>query len=613
MKAAKTIWRTKPGDQGRRTTVVFVLFLAMALILGGWCVYIQGLDLAGNAAVALAPETQVLPATRGTITDRNGTVLAASVPAVNITADPTIVVTNGLPADSMSHAEQLRAGAGPGIIAAILTAYLGGDFQTYYDKLTTTVTSQDVTIRYVVLKTQVVTYADQQVSERLQALGYVGLFREQAPVRDYPNATLAANVVGFMTYSQELADAKQYPWTGGDGLEYALNASLAGVDGQEMYESSPYGKIPTGTAVVKAPQEGVSYQLTLDLGMQYMQDQRLAAAVQATGARSGNAITMNVKTGEILAMSTYPTFDPNDLSNASTANLGNRIVRDTYEPGSVEKVLTFAALVDQGLITPGTPVTVPSSIMSGDVPISDSWRHDPIQLTAAGVLANSSNIGTVVLARDLDKSVLLDYLTGFGLGQPTGIGLPGEAAGLLPDASMTNQTRDHIAFGQGLGVTAIQEAAAVATIARGGMYIAPTIIKSATTSDGASIPLPTPVTRRVIAEESARTVLTMMNGVTAYNAPSFDVPGYNTGGKSGTAEEINPACGCYDGGYVLSYVGVAPVEDPALLTYVTLDHPKGSSGTAVVAPIVRDIMRVALPRYGVAPSTVTPPELPMEW
>jgi len=584
-----------------------------ALVLGLRCVYVQGLDLADNATQALMPESGSIPASRGTITDRNGQVLAESVSAVNITADPTIVATNGLVADSMSLANRLKAQAGPGIISGILAAYLGGEFQDYYTKLTRVTTDAGDPVKYVMLIRNVLTYNNLPVTERLDSLGYVGLYREQAPVRNYPNGSLAANVLGFMTYSDELQAEGKYPWTGGDGLEYALNSNLAGIDGQEVYEWSPYGRIPTGTSIVKDPQEGISYQLTLDIGLQYMQDQRLAAAVAETGAWDGMAITMSVETGEILAMSTYPTFDPNDPGSSTLDNLGNRVVRSAYEPGSVQKVLTFAALVDQGLVAPDTRVIVPGRIPSGDTTIGDAWGHDTIHLTAAGVVANSSNIGTILLARQASKESLVNYLQSFGLGSPTGIGLPGEESGFLPDASMTDQTRDNIAFGQGLSVTAIQEAAAVAAVANGGVYVAPTIIKSATTSDGRPVDVAKPATHRVVSEEAAAQVLVMMEQVVNVNSGYFEIDGYRTAAKSGTAEAIDPSCGCYRGS-VVSYVGVAPAENPTLLTYVVLNHPAGTvSGTTGAAPVVHDVMSVALSRYG-APTSPTPgPRLAINW
>ena len=611
-KSVNPRWRVKPGSPVRRMRVLLIGIVVIAVLLGIRCIYVQGLDLAGNAGKALMPESVSIPATRGTITDRNGQILAESVPALNITADPTIVAVNGLP-EPLSLLNQLKAQAGPGIIAGILVAYLGGDFQDYYDKLTRVTNDSGDPIRYVMVARNVLTYNNLPVTEKLNALGYVGLYREQAPVRNYPNGTVGANVLGFMTYSDELEAEGKYPWTGGDGLEYSLDSSLAGIDGQEIYEWSPYGRIPTGTSVVKDPQEGISYQLTLDVGLQYMQDQRLEAAVNENGAWSGMAITMSVNTGEILAMSTYPTFDPNDPGSASPDNLGNRLVRNAYEPGSVEKVLTISAVVDQGLAAPDTRVIVPGKIESGDSWIGDSWGHDTIHLTAAGVLARSSNIGTIVLARQTTKETLVSYLESFGLGSPTGIGLPGEESGHLPDASMSDQTRDNMAFGQGLSVTAVQEAAAVNAVANGGMYVPPSIIRSATTTDGKSVEINRAAPHRVISQEAAAQVREMMEQVVVLNPGSFQIDGYRTAGKSGTAEAIDPSCGCYRGN-VVSYVGVAPAENPTLLTYVVLDHPaNGASGTSGAAPVVHDVMSVALSRYGAPTSTTPTAQLPLEW
>jgi cell division protein FtsI (penicillin-binding protein 3) len=593
--------------------VVLVVFVAFGLVLGLRCVYVQGLDLAGHADAALMPATQEIPATRGSITDRNGQVLAQSTPAVNITVDPTIVATNGLSIESMSLGEELKAQAGPGIIAAILTSELGGDFQSYYNKLKTTKTGSGEDIRYAMLAQTVLTFTNLQIAARVEALGYVGLFREQAPIRNYPNGSVGSNVVGFMTHDDQAAADGKYPWIGGAGTEYSLNTALSGVDGQELYEWSPYGKIPTDTAVVKEPQEGYSYRLTLDMGLQYMQDKRLADAVRQTGSTSGKAITLAVKTGEILAMSNYPTYDPNDLNSSSPDDRGNRAIDAAYEPGSVQKVLTIAALVDQGIVTPATKVIVPSSVVSGGVPIKDSWSHDTIQLTAAGVIANSSNVGSVLLARQMSKQTMVDYLRSFGLGSPTDVGLPGEASGYLPDETMTDQTRDNMAFGQGLAVTAIQEAAAVAGIVNGGKYVSPRIVKSATDSHGNAVPVPESVTRQVVSPETSKQVVEMMEGVVALNSPALDIEGYRTAAKSGTAEETNPSCVGYCA-WAYSYVGVAPSEDPEILTYVVLDHLTATgSGTSEAAPVVKDIMSVALPMFAVPVSTTPASDLPLTW
>ena len=416
-----------------------------------------------------------------------------------------------------------------------------------------------------------------------------------------------------MIRDEELNEDNEYLWVGGGGLELALDVNLSGIDGTEVYETSPYGRIPMGTSVLKEPQEGISYTLTLDSGLQYMQDSILAASVASTKANAGVAITINIKTGEILAMSNYPTFDPNQPGSAVSADLGNRAVIGTYEPGSVQKVLTMAALVDQGLVTPETRVIVPGAIPSGGTFIKDSWSHGELQLTAAGVMAKSSNIGTVILAHQTDKATLVSYLEAFGLGATTRVGLPGESTGILPDASMSDQTRDQIAFGQGLSVTAIQEAFAVAAIANGGVYISPRIVSSATASDGHAMDLPEQTTRRVISAEASTMVLAMMEAMANDNPRFTGVEGYRMGAKSGTAEAIDQACGCYRG-IVTSLIGVAPVEDPQILTYVVLDNPAADiSGLTAAGPPVSDILALALSRYGVPVSTTPAPNYPLTW
>ena len=601
------------GVPSRRMTALWVGFLVVALILGGACVYIQGFDPSGNAAQAMRQASAAIPAMRGTIYDRNGLALAQSEPAVNITADPSIVATNGGVPDSMGLGARLRAQAGAGIIAGTLVAYVGGDFDDYYTKLSTTTTSGGTTIRYTMLARSVLTYVNLQIADRLSRWGYVGLYREQAPIRTYPNGALAANVIGYMMYDNDLGDQGKYPWVGGGGLEASLDANLAGIDGQEVYESSPYGRIPQGSEILQPAQPGVDYTLTLDAGLQYMQDQRLAAGVEATGARSGMMVTMNIKTGEILALSNYPTFDPNHSGSADQAILKNPAAENAYEPGSVEKVLTMAALVDQGLATPDTRVIVPGSIPSGGHTITDAWSHGTLQLTATGVITNSSNVGMTLLTRQIDKSVLAGYLSDFGLGHTTNLGLPGESSGSLPSGDMSDQTRDQISFGQGLSVTAIQEAAAVAAVADGGLYHSPTIIASGSTSDGRSVEVPATTSRQVVSPEAAGMVLQMMEAMIQSHDSTLGIPGYRTGGKSGTAQAIDPACGCYRG-LVVSFVGVAPIEDPQLLTYVVLDHPAGNtSGTAAAAPIYKDIMTVALARYGVSLSTEPAPTYQTQW
>ncbi len=273
-----------------------------------------------------------------------------------------------------------------------------------------------------------------------------------------------------------------------------------------------------------------------------------------------------------------------------------------YEPGSVEKVLTMSSLADQGLVTADTHVVVPARIASGGGYIHDVFSHGTMDMTARGVIANSSNIGMTELSRTMSKQSFIDHLRSFGLGQPTGIGLPGESGGSLPSAQMPDYTRDQISFGQGLSVTAIQMASAIAAVANGGVYNPPTIIKSAVDGAGNPVALPTRAPHRVISKEAASQVLDMMEAViTQIGGGTREIPNYRMAGKSGTAEIASDGA---KNGYTASFVGVAPVEDPQILVYVVLHHPtKGTEGGVIAVPVVKHLMQLALPRYGVAPST----------
>ncbi len=321
---------------------------------------------------------------------------------------------------------------------------------------------------------------------------------------------------------------------------------------------------------------------------------------------------MNVNTGELLAVANGPSFDPARPGSADTGDLGNRAVTDALEPGSVQKVLTIAALADAGMVSPDTKVTVPPQIRSGAGVVRDAFSHGTINLTARGIVAQSSNIGMIQLTRPMSKDKLSGYLADFGLGSKPNSGMPAEASGLLPGADMPDYTRDQISFGQGLSASALQMAAAVSAAVNGGVYHQPTIIKSATKADGTEVPLPEPLQRRVVSEDASAKTVEMMEAVIAQVGDgSRTIPGYRTAGKSGTAQRFDPKCKCYNG-YTSSFVGVAPAEDPQLLVYVVLDQPEnGNLGSQLALPVVNKILESALPRYNVLPSTTPAPEKPL--
>lgn len=594
------------APSGKRITTFFMISVFAITIASGRAILLQGIDASANAQAAAEQltRTQVLKAERGLILDRNGQRLAETQPAFMVIADPYAISTNGKDATSMSEEEKEEAERAPEEIAKILVRYLGGSTSDYLPKLTAKRNDDGSPNMYEVLKRKVAADLYQKMSDELKAGGWYGIYAQDDPVRYYPNGQLAASVIGYVNFEGD----------GAGGLEYWENEQLKGTDGTQSYQVSPYGQIPLGDTTFVEPVNGSTFQTTIDAELQWMAETELAHVVETYDATSATAVVMAVNTGEILALANVPSFDPNDIANADEANLGNRAVTDAYEPGSVQKVLTMAALVDQGLVTADTAVEVPGSIDSGGAKINDAWDHGTLYLTARGVLAQSSNVGTVLMARQSDKQVFSDYLRSFGLGQATGIQLPGESLegmGWVPDGTMADYTLDQISFGQGLSVTAVQEAAAIAAVTNGGIYHQPTILASATTSSGESIPIEQAEPRRVVQESTSQAVLNMMEASVASSemttADAKTIPGYRMAGKSGTAQKIG-ATGNYDGGYTGSYVAVAPVDNPQILVYVVVDEPKkgGYYGGIVAFPAASELMQQALPRYGVEPSSYVP-------
>ena len=580
-----------------------VMLIAIAVIFSvaaGRAVQVQAVDADAVAAEAAneITVTRKLPAFRGEITDRNGEVLAYTEATVTVIADPEMIRTNGKFDEPMTGRDTEIAATAASRIAELMVTHLGGVVDDYLPRLTM------ADKRYSIVARNVSAASYSRLAAALKEAGLIGLHRESAPTRRYPNGEVAAGVVGYVN--------KEGVASG--GLELVLDSVLSGKDGLEVYETSPNGKIPLGESELVPAQNGRNVKLTIDLGLQWQAQQILADRVRVSEADSGIMIQMNVKTGEILSFAQFPSFDPADYGSYDIENLGNKAVSEVYEPGSVQKVLTFAALLDSGTIRPTDIVEVPGKIKSGSNWVADAWNHGDETYYARGVLAKSSNVGTIILARKMKKADLQAYLTSFGLGAKTGIGLPGESAGILPGPDMPDYSRDGLAFGgSAVAVTAIQEAAAVASVVNGGIYNPPRLIASTVNADGVEEEYPVGEPRRVISAEASKEVVSMMEAMVTNNtAGTFVVDGYRTGAKTGTSQKIDPKTGRRGAGIIGSTIGVGPVEDPQILTYVVIDKPKrGNFGGSVAGPAYQDGMQIALARYGVAPSTSKPPKLPV--
>lgn len=598
-------WRLPVGRSGLRIRAFMVLLAVLITAVVGRAFQLQAIDaqaFADEASVKMQ-NTRELQPTRGVITDRNGVVLAETEPAVWITVDPDMVMTNG--ADKryrMSQRKQEEAEAAPLAVAEILAKHLGGSVNHYLEIVTTPDSRYQSVERRVPAATYTAIQADMRAGfDGEGARPWHGVFATPDPIRTYPNAELAGNVIGFVNGEGQ----------GVAGMEGAFDEQLRGEPGQEIFDASTYGRIPLGENVITPAQDGYTYELTLDADLQWLSERALADGVAKAGAKTGKLVVMDVNSGELLALANYPSYDPaNPGAVADTGDLGNRAVSDMFEPGSTQKILTMAALADAGLITPDTEVQVPERIASGAGYVSDSWTHGTINLNARGIMAQSSNIGTIMLARTMPKAEQQEYLASFGLGARTGVELPAEASGVLPPPDMADYTRDQISFGQGLSVTAVQMAAAAASVVNGGIYHQPTIIKGAIDAEGNEVELPGRQTRRVISEEASEMVVNMMEAVITLR-DGREIAGYRTAGKSGTAQRFDPNCNCYNG-FTASFVGAAPAEDPQVLVYVVLDQPtRGNLGSVLALPVVNNVLQVALPRYNVRPSTTEAPDDPI--
>lgn len=575
----------------RATSVARLRFgmILIAMIVSLFAVrllQLQGVDAATYAAKARAVGVveEVLPATRGTITDRNGTPLAESLDGLMLVADPT---------KTAKYAPQ---------IATIVARRLDED----YFKLLAALRKPDTQFQY--LARRVPSGVATELVADLAAQGYKGIDTRRDPLRTYPARDVAANVIGFTNAEGQA----------GEGAELMFDRLLSGTDGSATFEVGGGNRIPLGDNSVVEPKDGTDLTLTIDQDAQWYAQRVLRDTVQRSGGESGSAVALDVRTGEVLALADFPTFDANRPTEAPQENLGARSVRDVYEPGSVQKVLTLATLLDAGHVTPRTRLVVPESIRSSDRRIGDWFDHGTIRLTLTGVLAKSSNIGTVLAARDFPDEALHEGLAAFGLGSSTGLGMNGEAPGILtPWSGWREINKDNIAFGQGLAVNVVQMAAAVGTIANGGVYVQPSLVKGkATMNDGTVVGSDVAETRQVISPEAARKTALMMEAVVdpeRGTAPSAAIEGYRVAGKTGTAQRVGEKCGCYDGSKTLSFAGFAPADAPRFLVYVVVHDPVGGGGGTVGGPAFHKIMSFLLSKYGVPPTGVKESKLPVEW
>ena len=559
--------RSLRGASLVRLRIGFILIAMVVSVFAARLFQLQGVDAQAYVAKARSQGvvTVTLPANRGTIKDRNGVPLAESVDGLMIVADPSVTV---------KHASE---------IATIIARRLDID---YFDVLAR-LRKPDTHFQYIARR--VPSTKATKIVDAMDARGYTGIYTRRDPVRTYPADDIAANLVGFMNAN---GDA-------GEGAELMFDTMLSGKDGSATYETGGGNRIPLGDNNTVPPRNGHDLELTIDRDVQWYTQRVVRQAVQGSGGSSGAAVVMDTQTGQLLSLADYPTFDANNPSLSSKKDLGSRALRDVYEPGSVEKVLTASSLIDAGKVTPNTRITVPAELPRGDRVIHDYFTHGRIHLTLTGVIAKSSNIGTVLAASQFKHQQLYDYLRRFGLGARTNIGVRGESPGVLNNWRSWSQINQD-------------------TIANGGVYVSPSLVKGeVTTSSGQVVGSGTTSTHRVISARAAKLTGQMMESVTnpeTGTAATAGIDGYRVAGKTGTAQRVGKTCRCYDGTFTVSFAGFAPADDPRFLVYVVVQDPKnGGGGGSIGGPAFHKIMSYVLQKYAVPPTGSTAPTPRIEW
>ena len=535
-----------------------------------------------KAAALQLRQTVTLPAVRGGIYDRNGAVLAMSVPT-------KMVIANNF---QITHPTE----------EAIALAPLLGMQATELEPMLRRHSG------YVILTK----HLDASKASQVAKDNFPGITMVDTATRTAPNGSLAASVIGLTNAAGD----------GAAGLEYQYNKQLAGTAGSETLLETPFGvSLPQGGALkLKPAVPGTGVELTLDQPLQYVTEQALASQITSSNALSGTAIVMDTRTGQILSManlvntkvsdsqleSPLASQNPTGIDGIAQAQ-NNLAVTQTYEPGSVFKIVPFTAALQGGQVTPTTQIGVPSSVNIQGHVFHDAEEHGAMTMTATQILEQSSNIGTYLIAKQVGPTGLLAAVQQLGFGMGTGLNFPGESSGLVTNASRWTATDiASLPIGQVDSVTPLQVLDAYNTVANRGIFVTPSLVRAATGSDGLLHPVAASSSRRAMSAQTAATLATMLQGVVSSGTGGkAAIPGYMVAGKTGTAAIPNSKVNSYiSGAYNATFVGFAPAENPVLSAIVILQRPTSPSyfGGDNAAPVFAKIMSYALHRYGIPTS-----------
>ena len=550
---------------------VFFAFALLSIVVRLAVLQVSRAEAYQDEAMQQRVSTVTLPAWRGRILDRSGEPLAMSVPARDVYADPRYVTT------PWSTARRLAA------VLEVKVKPLARSLESHG------------TFVYVAR------HVSTDVAARIEAMHLPGIDTLPVSTRSYPAGALAPQLLGFVNI-----DGK-----GISGLEMQYDAQLAGRPGERTWEHGSDGRpIVGGVDLERPPVPGVDVETTIDRDFQYQVQTALSQYVRMNHATGGMVIVMDPRTGDVYAMATTPGFDPNDPGASPPRTWRNRPITDVYEPGSTNKVITAAAAVQEHALPLDQRLLVPWTMRVGDYTIHDSHPHAPERMTIGDIVAQSSNIGAVMVANRLGAAKMARYLSAFGLGRPTGVDFPYEAPGImLPLSQWSDSSLATMAYGQGIAVTPLQMISVFATIANGGEWVQPRLVRGTLDGDGFH-PAPAPVTRRVVSESTAHTVTQMLAyAVADGTGTEAQVDGYQVAGKTGTARIPRPDGGYFTDRSIASFIGFLPAGNPKVVIAAILDRPTTVYGGIAAAPLFQTVARYAIERLGLtpAPQVALPP------
>lgn len=566
-----------------RIRKIVAILIVVFLLFGLRLIDIQAIRAKGfvNRANNELSKSATLLAPRGTISDINGVELARSISAINIAVDQTVVN------DPITAAK---------IVAPILGMNYGQLLPEITGERRYVLIAKDITpAKWREVNAAIESYNTEVLKSKDGISKRIGGFvPERSYIRDYPSGAITSSLIGIINDQG----------TGAAGIESSLNGLLSGVNGKYIYANGRGNIIPGSEQVSVEAKSGTSIRLTIDRDVQWVAQNAISQAVASSKAKSGTVIVMDPKTGAILAQASAPTFDPN--SNSITQEkLKNPAVQEVYEPGSTGKVITVAAAMQEGLVSPDTVFSIPYSMKVSDGVFHDHEKHPTQRLTTTGLLAVSSNTGSIQIGQKLGKDNLYDYLRKFGIGESTNSKLPGESVGILhPVKDWSGTSLPTISFGQGYSVTAIQATSVFATIANDGVRVKPSILAGVVDESGKYTPAKPNESIKVLSAETAINLRAMMESVVSKDgtAPTAAIPGYRVAGKTGTAMRYNTSCSCYSG-YTASFIGFAPADQPKYVVSVTIQDPQGLHwGGALAGPVFKKVMSFVLQNERIKPT-----------